>query len=105
MRTIKYTGTSDAQTFDAEDMKKEGVEGFKKTTFRKGEPVEVDDAVAEQLLGKEGIFGPYSFEEVEEADTEGTSGEGEDPKGSTPQTPDQTPGEVGKTGKGTSRKS
>lgn len=62
---VKYTGDSDAQTFDAADFKKGEVEG-KKTRFPKDEVVEVSDEVGQALTGNEGIFGPYSFEEVTE---------------------------------------
>ena len=74
---VKYTGTSDFQEFSAADFKKAGVEG-KKTSFPQGESVEVDDSVGQALIAKDGIFGDFSFEEVndeeEQADDSGSNG-------------------------------
>jgi hypothetical protein len=61
---VKYTGTSDVQEFDASDLKKAGVEGFRKTSFPQGVAVEVSDEVGELLTSKEGLFGDYAFSEV-----------------------------------------
>jgi len=60
---IKYTDSSDARVLDADDLKKAGVEGFRKTMFQRGESVEVDDAVGDALLAAPEIFG--KFERVE----------------------------------------
>jgi hypothetical protein len=48
---VIYTGTSNYRVLDAHDMHKvdEDLE-FRKTTFARGEAVEVDDAVGEQLI-------------------------------------------------------
>lgn len=62
---VAYTGISDAQEFGAEDFKKADLEQ-RKLRFPKGEPVEVDDAVGQALIAKDGIFGDFSFEEVTE---------------------------------------
>ena len=60
---IKYSDRSDARVLDADDLKRVGVEGFRKTMFPRGEAVEVDDAVGEMLLEAHEIFG--KFERVE----------------------------------------
>ena len=60
---VKYMGTSDFQEFSAADFDKAGVQG-KKLSFARGASVEVDDAVGEALISKEGTFGDYAFEEV-----------------------------------------
>lgn len=60
---IKYSDRSDARVLDADDLKRVGVEGFRKTMFPRGEAVEVDDAVGEMLLESPEIFG--KFERVE----------------------------------------
>lgn len=46
---VKYNGPSHFRVLDAADLKKVGVEGFKKTSFPRGEEVEVDEAVAKGL--------------------------------------------------------
>lgn len=62
---VQYNGPSDFQEFDAADLKKSGVEGFRKTSFAKGVPVEVDDEVGAVLVSKDDeIFGDFNFEEV-----------------------------------------
>lgn len=62
---VKYTGYADFQVFSAPDFAKAGVEG-KKTTFPKGEPVEVSEEVGQALTSDEGIFANYQFKEVDE---------------------------------------
>lgn len=66
MARIKYTGRADVRVLDADDLKKADVEGFRKTSFARGEAVEVDDAVATLLTDSESfdVFG--KFEAVSE---------------------------------------
>jgi hypothetical protein len=63
---IKYTGTSDFQEFSKADFDKADVEGGKKVRFAKDEPTEIDDALGQALVSKEGLFGDHSFVEVDE---------------------------------------
>lgn len=73
---VKYTGDSDFQIFDAADFKKAELEG-RKTVFAKDQSIEVDDAIGDALTSDEGLFGPYSFEKVEE-DESSEAGAGDD---------------------------
>lgn len=61
MTKVIYTGTSDFQTFDANDFKKANVEDQEKVTFAKDEPTEVSDSAAKALTSEEGIFGLHQF--------------------------------------------
>lgn len=77
---VAYTGTSDFQEFSAADFEKAGIEDGKKIKFAQGKPTEVDDAIGEALVSKEGFFGDYSFEsldDVEEGDTDAETEENE----------------------------
>lgn len=58
---IHYTGPSDSYGLDSEDLTKVGIEGFQETIFPLNTPVEVDDAVAEALVGNtSGLFGQFA---------------------------------------------
>lgn len=62
MTHIKYDGPSDSYELSANDLKQAGVEGFKKTTFPKDQPVEVSDEVAKALVENEStLFGQFSM--------------------------------------------
>lgn len=67
MGKVKYTGPDDARILDAKDIAK-AIEdaNFRKTTFVKGEVVEIDDAVIEAIVAVPEIFG--NFEAVNEAE-------------------------------------
>lgn len=67
---LKYTGTADFQEFSAADFKKAGVDDARKVRFARGEATEVDDAVGEALVSKEGVFGDFKFEAVEDDEEE-----------------------------------
>lgn len=67
---VTYTGTSDFREFSKADFDKAGVEGGKKLSFARGETVEVDDALGEALVSKEGLFGDESFSEAEDEEDE-----------------------------------
>jgi hypothetical protein len=71
----------DARELAADDLKKAGVEGFTKTRFNKGEPVEVTDEVAEALVsGKLGKgFSIVSEEKAEEAEVDAKAAEADAP--------------------------
>lgn len=64
MTHVQYTGASDTRQLSAADFKKLGVEEQGKMEFRRMEPTEVSDAVAEALLNNELVGG--NFEEVSE---------------------------------------
>lgn len=66
MPELVYKGRADRREFSAADLKKLGVEGGKKTTFNRGEAVEVDAAVAETLMERY----PKDFAEPEDAPRE-----------------------------------
>lgn len=70
MKFVKYTGPSDVREFNAEDMKKAGVEGFRKTGFPKGVSVAVEDEVADVLTSAEGFFSEEGFLLVSEEELE-----------------------------------
>lgn len=77
----------DARELSSADLAQHGVEGFKKQTFRAGEAVEVDDAVAELLVNNPDVFGSFEFakgkdveaEDAEDAPNSGTSQESVSP--------------------------
>jgi hypothetical protein len=51
--TIAYTGRADIRVLNAEDLKRLGVEGFRKTEFKRNQEVEVDAEVAKALTEHE----------------------------------------------------
>lgn len=59
---VQYVGFADVREITASDLKKLGVEGGKKQSFAKGEPVEVSDEVGQALLEKSAFEG--EFQEV-----------------------------------------
>lgn len=63
-KLVQYSGTSDVQEFSKADFAKAGVEQ-NMLRFRRGEAVEVPSAVADALLSPNGVFGGYSFDEME----------------------------------------
>lgn len=63
--TVKFTGRDDSRTLSANDLKKAGVEGFTKTTFARGEAVEVEREVAQALVEHEALFGQFQLQERE----------------------------------------
>lgn len=67
MPNLTYTGRADVREFTAADFKRLGVEDAKKTTFHNGEAVEVDEAVAEVLIGS--YPDDFSTDEVEDGGT------------------------------------
>ena len=67
MGRIKYTGTDDFRVLAASDFKSLGVE-HKKTTFERGQEVEVPDEVAKALID----LGEFSAEEAGPDPIEGT---------------------------------
>lgn len=106
MTQIVYKGTSDYRELSAEDLKKANVEGFRKTSFAKGEPVEVDDAVATALVDNESGMFEGEFEVYDENAKSAKAGnsDGDD---ETPALVDAEPGASGSTpdgstGRGTS---
>jgi hypothetical protein len=59
---IVFTGPEDVRILASDDLKRHSaVEGFTKTTFAKGRPVEVDDEVALALTTQTEVYG--NFEE------------------------------------------
>lgn len=66
MAKVKYTGPSDVRELNAADLKKVGVDDFKKTQFPRGEAVEVSDAAAKHLLEHD-LFGG-EFAEAKDED-------------------------------------
>lgn len=84
---VNYKGFADARELTAADARRAGVESGKKLTFRKGQPLEVDDAVGEALLSSPHFAG--EFEEAEsdeptpqpEVMTDKTLAENEQPAG------------------------
>lgn len=59
MGYAKYVGQADVRELSAADFKRVGVEGGKKLTFRRNEPVEVDDALLESLVGHTAFEGEF----------------------------------------------
>lgn len=59
---IKYVGPSHFRELGAEDLKKFGVEGFKKTTWTRDEPTDIEPKAGKALL--ENL--PDEFAEVPE---------------------------------------
>lgn len=92
---VKYTGTSDFQSFSKADFEKAEVDQ-NKLTFERGVPVEVPDEVGQALVSKEGVFGDFSFEEADDEEGE--------PRSSSDQevTPDESSDAPTDTGRGTS---
>lgn len=71
MAKVTFTGPADIRELDSDDLKRHaGVEGFRKTSFRKGEAKDVDDAVAQALIEHPDVFGDFELGEVEEKQTE-----------------------------------
>lgn len=66
MARIKYVGTSDFRELAAEDLAKAGVEGFRKTSFARGEYVEVSEEVATALIEETDLFDEDFEEETPE---------------------------------------
>lgn len=60
MTSIVYKGDADVRELASDDLKKAGVEGFKKTAFAKGVPTEVADDVATALIEND-IFGDFGL--------------------------------------------
>ena len=50
MATVIYRGKADIRVLSANDLKRVGVEGFRKTEFHNGEPIEVSSEVAKVLV-------------------------------------------------------
>lgn len=73
-KEIVYDGNADVQTFNKADFAKEGVDQGK-LSFNKGEVVEVDDSVAEVLLGGQGVFADFGFREPKKGDAGYQEGE------------------------------
>lgn len=67
---VAYVGRSDVRSLAAEDLKPHGVEGFRKTEFKRGETVEVDDAVGKVLIEDSGTFGSFKEVTSEEEETD-----------------------------------
>lgn len=69
MREVVFTGApgslTDARELSAPDLKKVGVEGFSKTTFRRGEVVEVEDDVADALVNNDEYFGDFAYHDAD----------------------------------------
>lgn len=61
---VKYKGRSDVRELAAEDLRKAGVEGFRKTSFLRNESTEVPDEVGRALIEHE-LFA-RDFEQVDE---------------------------------------
>lgn len=57
------------------DLQKAGVEGFTKTLFPAGEPIEVSDEVAKALTENEGLFGKFTIVDAPAAAEEAAKGE------------------------------
>ena len=88
MAKVKFVGKGiDIRVLDAEDLKKAGVEGFKKREFRHGEVVDVPDAVAKVLVENE-LYG--DFEEVEVIDVSADENADEPQVPGTPETAGST---------------
>lgn len=60
MAKVQFNGLADARILSSDDLKSFGVEGFSKTTFKKGVPTEVSDEVAQLLLDKPNVFGKFA---------------------------------------------
>lgn len=61
---VKYTGFADIRVLGSADLVKGGVEGFTKTEFHKGRITEVDEAVAEALVGNPDLYGEFEIAEM-----------------------------------------
>lgn len=61
MAKVQFNGRADTRVLSADDLKRHGVEGFKKTSFPKGVPTEVSDEVANTLLEKPNVFGKFAL--------------------------------------------
>jgi hypothetical protein len=64
MAFVRYVGQADVRELNAADFKRVGVEGGKKLSFRRNEPVEVDDSLLESLLGHTAF--ESEFQEVDD---------------------------------------
>lgn len=62
MTRVVYKGRDDVRVLAADDLKKAGVEGFRQMSFPVNVPVDVDDAVAEQLVNHE-LFEDFVLDE------------------------------------------
>lgn len=63
---IAYVGRDDLRILAAADLHKVAdITGFHKTSFAKGQPVEVDAEVAAALLGNPDLFGTFAVVEQE----------------------------------------
>ncbi len=61
---VTFNGPEDFRVLGSADLKKEGVEGFRQTTFAQGIPTEVEDEVAKVLIEKD-IYGNFAFADDE----------------------------------------
>lgn len=68
MARVAYAGRDDLRILDGHDLRKAGVEGFHKTEFHNGEPVEVTNEVVAALVSDPDNFGRFVVlaDEVEE---------------------------------------
>lgn len=82
-KRVAYVGTSDVRKLSKADFAKVGVEDGKALTFHRGEVSELDDELADALLGSDLVAG--EFKEVEEGEelrlspTKGTTEMGQVP--------------------------
>lgn len=60
MTDIVYKGPFDVRVLDADDLKKAGVEGFRKTYFEAGKVTEVSEEAFTALTENSGLFGAFS---------------------------------------------
>lgn len=70
MKNVAYVGRDDLRVLDGHDLNKADVSGFHKTEFRRDEPVEVKNEVAEALTGRSDLFGNFIVVEREAQEDE-----------------------------------
>jgi hypothetical protein len=73
---VNYKGVADVRELTAADAKRAGLRSGKKLTFHKGEPLEVDDAVGEELLSSSHFAGEFEAAEAPETETAGETDSG-----------------------------
>lgn len=68
---VQYTGRDDLRILDASDLKKAGVEGFSKTSFARGQAVEVEKEVADALTAADSeLFSDFKIVERDAPEAE-----------------------------------
>lgn len=61
MARVIYRGPFDIRTLRSDDLKKTQVEGFRMTSFPRGQEVQVEDDVAEALVENPKLYGKFEL--------------------------------------------